>query len=500
MRKIYILLVILSFVFCGTIFAAEGDVLWTRTYNGAANEWDLGYDIAVDGSGNVYVTGYEEVIDEFFNIWVRKYDSDGSEVWTRTYNGTADGWDEGYGIAVDGRGNVYVTGSEYVDGQGSNIWVRKYNSEGDEVWTDIYNGTANQYDCGEGIAVDGSGNVYVTGSEYVDGQDSNIWVRKYDTDGDVIWTRTYNGTASDYDRGYGIAVDGSGNVYVAGYESVTGEQRNIWVRKYDSDGNEVWTRSYNGTADGDDRGNGIAIDGAGNVYVTGYEFVTGEWENIWVGKYDSDGEEVWTRTHDGPANDEDEGYDIAVDGSGNVYVTGYEYYDAIEELNIWVRKYNSGGDEVWTKTYNGIANDDDEGYGIAVDKSGNVYVTGAESVTGEGFNIWVRKYEGAYGEHFDPPVESEVKIQGGEKGYVNPRKGEKAKIHFQPDESGTVNVKIFTLRGLIVWEKSKSVSGVQDFIEWNCRNKENGVVASGIYIVYVEGPGIKATKKVAILK
>ncbi|MBA7506538.1 hypothetical protein ES706_05229 [subsurface metagenome] len=94
----------------------------------------------------------------------------------------------------------------------------------------------------------------------------------------------------------------------------------------------------------------------------------------------------------------------------------------------------------------------------------------------------------------------EVKIRGGEKGYVNPLKGEVAKINFQPSGEGTVNVKIFTLRGLLVWEKSKNVSGVQDFIEWDCSNKENDVVASGIYIVYVEGPGIKATKKVAVLK
>jgi len=97
-------------------------------------------------------------------------------------------------------------------------------------------------------------------------------------------------------------------------------------------------------------------------------------------------------------------------------------------------------------------------------------------------------------------VKGGVKIQGGENGYVNPLKGEVAKIHFEPSESGTVNVKIFTLIGLLVWEKSKDVSPVQDFIEWDCRNTENDVVASGIYLVYVQGPGIKATKKVAVLK
>jgi len=499
MRKISVVVVILSFLFCGTIFGAEGDVLWTRTHNGTANSWDVGYGIAVDGSGNVYVTGYETVTGESGNIWVRKYNSDGDEIWTRTHNGSANSQDGGTAIAVDGSGNVYVTGWEGVTGQSDNVWVRKYNSNGDEIWTRTHNGSANDADGGYGIAVDGSGNVYVTGEETVTGEDWNIWVRKYDLDGDVVWTRTYNDVANGADSGYGIAVDGSGNVYVTGEEAVTGESSNIWVRKYDLDGDVVWTRTYNDVANGGDYGYGIAVDGSGNVYVNGEEAVTGEGWNIWMRKYDSDGDVVWTRTYNDVANGGDSGYGIAVDRSGNVYVTGYEAVTG-EGSNIWVRKYDSDGDVVWTRTYNGTANSWDRGYGIAVDGGGNVYVTGYEFVTGESYNIWVRKYEGAFGEHFEPPQEGSVKIQGGEKGYVNPKKGEVAKIHFQPDGSGTVSVKIYTLRGLLVWEESKSVSGYQDFIEWDGRNKDNDVVASGIYVVYVEGPGIEEKKKVAILK
>ena len=123
--KFFPLWVVFSFLFCGMIFAAEGDVIWTRTHNGTANQDDCGYGIAVDSSGNVYVTGCEEVIGEKHNIWVRKYDSDGNELWTRTYSGTAHD-DDGYGIAVDGSGNVYVTGSEAVTGESYNIWLRKY--------------------------------------------------------------------------------------------------------------------------------------------------------------------------------------------------------------------------------------------------------------------------------------------------------------------------------------------------------------------------------------
>ena len=583
MRKISVLLVVLSLLFCGTIFGAEGDVIWTRTYNGTSNGKDEGHAIAVDGSGNVYVTGSERVSRKKDNIWVRKYNSDGYEIWTSTHNGTANGSDCGYGIAVDGSGNVYVTGSEEVSEEEENIWVRKYHSDGEEVWTKTYNGTADGSDEGYGIAVDGSGNVYVTGSEEVTGQDSNIWVRKYDLNGYKVWTSTYNGTADKDDYGYGMAVDGSGNVYVTGSEWVAGQNDNIWVRKYDSGGNGVWVSTHNGTADSRDCGQGIAVDGKGNLYITAYEGVAGQESNIWVRKHDSDGNEVWTRTYNGTADGNDRGHGIAVDGNGNVYVTGYEEVTG-QDSNIWVRKYDSGGKEVWTRTHNGTADGNDRGHGIAVDASGNVYVTGSEWVTDEEDNIWVRKYacaftiitaslpEATLGSPYSetlfsrggtPPIHwtissgslpsglnltsngiisgtpgqpgnysftveavekfgayeekalslrvkeiaevlgeepGEVKIQGGEKGYVNPRKGEEAKIHFWPSGPGTVKVKIFTLGGLLVWEKSKQVSGVQDFIEWDCRNKENDVVASGIYVVYVEGPGIKVTKKAAILK
>jgi len=500
MRKISVLLVVLTFIFCGTIFGAEGDVLWTRTYNGVDNGDDLSYGITVDENGDVYVTGYESVSGESYNIWVRKYDTNGYEVWTSTYNGTDNLSDRGYGIAVDGSGNVYVTGCETAPGQKTNIWVRKYDPDGNVVWTKTHNGPANWYDFGYGIAVDGSGNVYVTGEEYVAGELYDIWVRKYDSSGNEVWTRTYRGPVNQYDEGYGIAVDGNGNVYVTGYETVAGEGHNIWVRKYNADGNVVWTKTYNGVDNQDDEGRAIAVDRNGNVYVTGFEVVIGEDCNIWVRKYRSNGDIVWTRTYNGKDNYADIGYGIALDRSGNIYVTGQEMVTG-EGANIWARKYDLDGNIVWTWTYNNeITNGNDCGYSITLDGSGNVYVTGNEDVSGEFYNIWVRKYEGAFGENFQPPQEGNVKIQGGEKGYVNPKKGEVAKIHFQPNASGTVNVKIYTLRGLLVWEKSKSVSEYQDFIEWDCRNEKNDLVASGIYAVYVEGPGIEATKKVAILK
>jgi len=375
-------------------FEGKPHTIWTRTYNGPANGDDEGYDIAVDGSGNVYIVGYETVPGEDRNIWVRKYDPDGNVLWTSSYD--VGRYDVGYGIAVDRFGDVYVTGREY-DGWGD-IWVRKYYTNGSVAWTRTYDGISGLSDEGHGIAVDEARNGYVVGYENAGSQWDNIWVRKYDTDGDIVWTRTYNALDNGADLGYGIAVDRNGNVYVIGSVQVSGEGDNIWVSKCDAGGYVVWTRTYDGTGSlfDSDRGQGIAVDGSGNVYVIGYEEAPREYlsVNIWVRKYDSEGNEVWTKTYDDPENGSDTGYDIAVDGSGNVYVTGYAYKDYTEGYNIWVREYDSEGNEVWTISYNGTADGDDYGQGIAVDASGNIYVTGFEYVAGEERNIWIRKYAG----------------------------------------------------------------------------------------------------------
>ena len=285
MKRLFLGAIVITILLTQLSLGDNVTPLWTKTYNGATNGNDYGMGIAVDISGNIYVTGYESVTGQGNNIWTRKYDNNGSEVWTKTHNGVTDGSDQGRGIAVDSSGNVYAIGNEEITGQSANIWIRKYDNNGAEIWTRTYNGVANGVDMGSGIAVDISGNVYVTGSEEIAGHSYNIWTRKYNSNGAEIWTRTYNGAANSTDSGIGIAVDDSGNVYVTGTEEVTGQSYNIWTRKYDSSGSEVWTKTYNGNANGTDVGSGITVDSSGNIYVTGYTFVSGENGNIWTGKY-----------------------------------------------------------------------------------------------------------------------------------------------------------------------------------------------------------------------
>jgi len=209
--------------------------VWAAHY--ASGLWfldDKAYALTVDGSGNVYVTGYSynaETGNEYVTI---KYDAMGGEEWVARYNGSGDGDDVAFALAVDENGNVYVTGGSYGVGTSSDYATIKYTASGVEEWVARYNGTGNNWDVPNALALDGSGNVYVTGGSYGPGTLSDYVTIKYDTGGAEEWVVRYN-LGNGYDVANSIAVDGIGNVYVTG--SSSGSAATI---KYDSSGAEVW--------------------------------------------------------------------------------------------------------------------------------------------------------------------------------------------------------------------------------------------------------------------
>ena len=493
---------VIGFMLIGMNTFSDDYVIWTSTYNSPNNRCDIGNSVAVDGSGNVYVTGYENRADlgQSNNIWTRKYDSNGYEVWTSTYNSPSNNNDSGNGIAVDTTGNVYVTGYENRTDlvQSYNIWTRKYDSNGYKIWTSTYDSPNNGLDKATGIAVDSSGNVYITGFEYRSdlGQGFNIWTRKYNSTGYKVWTSTYNSAGNKNDKGSDIAVDASGNVYVTGYEDngTTFENNNIWVRKYDNNGYEVWTSTYSSPGNNDDEGNGIAVDGSGNVYVVGYidRSDLSQALNVWIRKYNSDGYEIWTLTYNSAGNKEDKGSDIAVDDSGNVYVTGYiDRSDLVQGDNILIKVYDKNGNEIWSSTYNSPANQDDRGYDIAVDADCNFYVTGfvnRASDLNQGYNIWTRKYKA---------LSLTAKDLEGVIVYPNPvNVNDVAFVNFK-DLTENSNIKIYTIAGDLVFEKNINTGSYQ----WNIQNNNDKNIKSGVYIYLITNDtGEKKIGKFAIIR
>lgn len=355
---------------------AEAQVFqdWVRTYNGPSNRTDEATSIASDKYGNVYVTGYSYGSGTDYDIVTIKYNSSGEEVWTNRFNGTDNMNDFGYSIAVDGSGNVYVAGYSVGISSSSDFVTIKFNSAGNIVWVRKYNGTGNHYDQAKSISVDNSGNVYVTGYSYGTGTYSDFVTIKYNSAGVSEWISIFNGADNRWDEPVALVIDDNGNVYVTGYSGSISTSTDYATIKYSSTGDEIWVKKYNGIGNSYDNANSIAIDGSGNVYVTGRSSTGGPYDYATI-KYNSSGEELWIRTYNGPGNYDDEAFSIGVDNSGNVYVTGrsWNFSTFYDYATV---KYNTDGTLEWERIYNGTINGTDEARSLAIDKYGNVYVTG----------------------------------------------------------------------------------------------------------------------------
>jgi uncharacterized delta-60 repeat protein len=349
-------------------------VFWIATLGGASN--DYGYGIAVDGSGNSYVVAISPV-GASNDMLVTKYNKSGIIQWQRTLGGPGN-TDESYGIAVDSSGNCYTAGWTNTSGAGStDVLITKYNTSGAIQWQRTFGGGSSDF--GYGIAIDSSGNCYVTGYTNSAGAgSSDLLITKYNTSGTYQWQRVLGSV--DSEQGRGIAVDSSGNCYVTGYTNGAGGGiLYLLIAKYNTSGAIQWQRilgSTNATF-----GYGIAVDSSGNCYVTGSTNSTGAGGyDVLIAKYNTSGTIQWQRVL-GSVNS-DQGQGIAVDSSGNCYVAGYTDGAGVGSYDVLIAKYNTSGTIQWQRVLGGTASD--EGYGIAVDSSGNCYVAGYTNSTGAG--------------------------------------------------------------------------------------------------------------------
>jgi uncharacterized delta-60 repeat protein len=375
-----------------TIKYSAGRQQWVARYNGPGSA-DKAQAIAVDNAGNVYVTGwsYAAPNTSSTDYATIKYNSSGEQQWVARYNGSGNGFNEATAIAIDGSGNVYVTGDSWGSGGNLDYATIKYDSFGQQQWVARYNGPGNYADVATAIAVDNSGNVSVTGYSWGSGNDFDYATIKYNSSGEQQWVARYNGPGNNDDSAYGIAVDSSGNVYVTGF-SAGGPSTGFDYATvmYNSVGQQQWVARYSGPGNQLDEAAAIAIDDSGNVYVTGESLNSEANLDYATIKYNSFGQEQWVARYNGPANGNDSTHAMTVDGSGNVYVTGSSEGSGTDYATV---KYNSAGQEQWVARYNGPGNFDDDAYAIAVDDSGNVYVTGRSIGSAGDFDYATIKYE-----------------------------------------------------------------------------------------------------------
>ena len=441
-------------------------VLSYSTYLGGS-AGDSGNAIAVDASGNAYVTG--ETSSTNFptknpsqsasgggaDVFVAKLDPTGSTLVYSTYLGGSGG-ESGNGIAVDASGNAYVTGftnsanfptknpfQAALGGGGSDVFAAKLDPAGSLMYSTFLGGSGDE--SGNGLAVDASGDAYITGFtnsanfptknplQAALGGAGDAFVAKLDPTGSALVYLTFLGGTMD-DFGNGIAVDSSGNAYATGntlstnfptknpLQAASGGARDAFVAKLNAAGSALVYSTYVGGS-GEDSGNGIAVDSAGNTYVTGLtrstNFPTASpfqascqscsngQGNAFVAKLSAAGSALMYSTYlggSGNGTDGDFGNGIAVDASNNAYVTGFtsspnfplaspiqatllpqtctfDYYGYTYTIpcsnTAFVTKLDPSGSALLYSTYLGASGGDlESGRGIAVDTASSTYVTG----------------------------------------------------------------------------------------------------------------------------
>jgi hypothetical protein len=449
---------------------------WTATWGGSLD--DGGGRAAVDAWGNVYVAGQFSGEVDFdpapaitdthtssngsIDAYLSKYDSRGQFLWAKTWGG--DKRDVAYDVSVDGAGNAYVVGpfrgtvdfnpdpaitetysSNAISGTifENNIYLSKFTPDGTLLWVRTWGPALipGRYSFGaEGYTVAVDGNyLYVVGDFSGDQTDFDPWgnhdwhqnhlppsgpvffdafLVKFDLDGNFQWAKTWGGEG--YDDGPGVAVDSLGNVYVAGmYASQdinfdpaggpgglghpahdSGILVDVFLSKFDSDGNFQWVKTWGGQGTDDAMGT-VVVDRMDRVYVAGrFASVDCDFDpegmpdlhstnglfDAFVSKFDANGVFQWARTWGGP--DDDMAMGLAVDGWNHVYVSGWfastvdmDPGDGVDNHtsngghDVFLSQFDPGGSLDWARTWGGSGEDSS---GIAVDWQGvnSLYATG----------------------------------------------------------------------------------------------------------------------------
>jgi uncharacterized delta-60 repeat protein len=390
--------------------------LWVQHY-GFSTGNDVASAVATDALGNIFVTG-PSFGSNTQNFATLKYSSDGVPLWTNRYNGPGTA-DRPVALGVDTKGDVIVAGSSTSTNGNFDYAVIKYSNSGVPLWTNRYDGAANADDTLVGMAIGRDGTVFVTGASATPSSrpftvpiNYDYATLAYSSAGAPLWTNSYSGFTNGNDYSTAIAVDADGNVLVTGYSAAASGSFDFATLKYSSSGAAVWTNRYHAAGPGDDFPNALAVDNNRNVFVTGRVASTSIWDYGTI-KYSSDGAPLWTNAYSGPPNSNqvDEPQAVAVDRNGNAFVTGYSAgeYGFPDYLTI---KYSQEGVPLWTNRYSQMTNGSDVATAIAIDESGNVFVTGfsdggstSEDIatvaySTDGLALWTNRYS-SVGNYWD---------------------------------------------------------------------------------------------------
>ena len=479
MKKIFLHLLLL--IICSQTIFTQYNTSWIRTLDGPLNYWDECKKIAVDDSGNIFASGFTIVGGGYISDFMTaKYDNLGNLQWIKTLDKFA--YDRAENLLIDKQGNIIVSGTpeagftllKYSSGgdllwetyhhyghighciildDSGNIYLAgqqdyksvlvKFNSDGVEQWERLYWGPAEHFARTFALIIDKAGFIYTAGcTDTFTG--NSILLMKYNSNGDTIWTRLWGDSLYDNEINT-ITTDEFCNIYIAGYTRKEYQPINPIVLKYDSSGTLLWVVSNKPANSRSGQWDKISLDKENNIYLAGDAEIFGHYWDFIISKFSADGDSIWTKTFNGTANNNDYLYDMIMDNSANIYCTGGTL-DLLSGWNCITIMYDSSGQQQEIQRYNGNGNSEDEGFSIALDKWNNVFVGGRAMDSVNNFDFLLIKY----GENLTDVKESKIVEQPKEfilyQNYPNPF-NPSTKISWQSPVSSHQTLKVYDVLG-----------------------------------------------------
>jgi hypothetical protein len=295
-----------------------------------------------------------------------------------------------------------------------------------------------------------------------------------------------------------LAVDLSGNIYVTGYSAGVGTAADYVTIKCTSNGDTVWVRRYDGPVHARDWAYNLTLDRVGNVYVTGQSQPSNSDQADYLTiKYDNAGNQRWVARYNGPGNQADVAKHIAVDAQGNVYVGGGSI-GLTPNGDYCTVKYDSLGNQIWVARYDGPANNYDDIFGLAVDDSSNIYVTGTSDMNVAGIMCTI-KYRQFVGVEVLTPsgVPLHFKLS---QNVPNPWASGTGISYTLPREA-QVALRVYNPTGQLVRSliHGKESAGFKQ-VAWDGRDEAGRRVPSGVYFYRLQAGAFSDTKKMVVIR
>ncbi len=544
-------------VFCASLClsalpATSGTQGFSHVWSHRFGDGDVQYPsaVATDASDNIVVMGDFYGSVDFGggaltsagveDVFVARFDANGNHLWSLSFGDADDQY--AAGVAVDASGNVIMIGTFYgtMDfgggpltsvGGSYDVFLAKFDAAGNHLWSKRY-GDAND-DLGGGVATDGSGNIFVIGDFWgtidfgggaiTSGGYFDVFVARLDPDGNHVWSRGFGDTTLQ--EGRGIAVDGSDHVVVTGFfhgsmdfgggPLTSAGSADIFVARFDASGNHLWSQNYGD--ENEQYGLAVATDASNNMVVTGYYWggvdfgggvlTSAGLDDIYVVSLDPTGNHNWSRRFGDAAAQF--GRSVAIDGSGNVVVTG-EFSGTADfgggvltsagAEDIYIAAFDAAGNHIQSQRFGDAGSQ--YGSAVAIDGSGEVVATGHFASTvdlGGGVltsagadDIFVAKFSQlvtGVGDHGPPAMGSIAQ------NYPNPFSGS-TDIAFELESEARVRIGVYDVRGRLVRNLVDGrFSPDRHVVVWDGRDDHGHPAAGGVYFYRLESGSRTQTRK-----